>query len=302
VLPHTNRRITNLERAVYRRFPAVQRFVRGVVYWSRELFVTALLRNSKAVNRLEGIARKQLVSQVPDEDLRAKLTPDYRPGCKRLLLSNDYYPSLGRDNVDVVTEKIVAVRPHAVVTADGVEHEVDTIIFGTGFRVTDNPVAERLFGADGRSLAEHWSETGAQAYLGSAIPGFPNLFMVAGPNTGIGHTSLVVMMEAQLKYITDAIRIMGERGAASVEVRRPVFKAWSDEIQRKAARTVWNSGGCASWYLDVEGRNTTLWPDYTFRFRARTRRFDPTSYEVVARRKPTTHATAAAAAEAVAGR
>jgi hypothetical protein len=135
-------------------------------------------------------------------------------------------------------------------------------------------------GTDGRTLAAHWQETGAQAYLGSTVPAFPNLFLLAGPNTGIGHTSLVVMIEAQLAYVLDALRTMDRTGARRVELKRPVFEAWSREIQRKASRTVWNTGGCASWYLDAEGRNTTLWPDHTFRFVRRTRRFDAHRYEL----------------------
>jgi cation diffusion facilitator CzcD-associated flavoprotein CzcO len=280
VLPHRNRRITGAERALYRRVPAVQRFVRGLVYWMRELFVSGLLRNAKSLEKVEALAHKHLAAQVPDAELRAKVTPDYRPGCKRLLLSDDYYPALQQPNVEVVTEKIVEVTPTGLVTADGTERRVDTIIFGTGFRVTDNPVAERLHGADGRTLAEHWQETGAQAYLGTTVPTFPNLFLLAGPNTGIGHTSLVVMIEAQLAYLVDALRTMDRVGARSVEVRPDVFRAWSEEIQRKASRTVWNTGGCASWYLDAEGRNTTLWPDHTFRFVRRTRHFDARSYSL----------------------
>ena len=283
VLPHSNRRIRSFERAVYRRFPAVQRFVRGFVYWSRELFCTGLLRNSKGLERLEGLARRHLRRQVPDRELRTKITPDYRPGCKRLLLSNDWYPALQQPNVDLVTEKIVSVGPRSVVTADGVEHDVDTIIFGTGFHVTDNPVAHRVVGAQGRTLAEHWRETGMSAYMGTAISQFPNLFMLAGPNTGIGHTSLVVMIEAQLRYVTSALRFMSSSGAGRLEVRPTVVQRWSDRVQRKAAGTVWNSGGCASWYLDAEGRNTTIWPDYTYRFVRMTRRFDPAKYEAVAR-------------------
>ena len=279
VLPHRNRPIRDWERRVYRRAPAVQRLIRGVVYLSRELFVTGLLRNAKSLEKMEGLARRQLAKQVADPELRALLTPDYRPGCKRLLLSDDWYPTLQRPNVEVVTEKIVQVTPTSVVTADGTEHEVDTIIFGTGFHVTDNPVADRVRGADGGTLAEHWLETGAQAYLGSTVPAFPNLFLLAGPNTGIGHTSLVVMIEAQLRYILGALRHLERSPARSLDLRRGVFRAWSTEIQAKAARTVWNSGGCSSWYLDREGRNTALWPDHTFVFLRRTRRFDPASYE-----------------------
>ena len=281
VLPHRNRKIKRWERALYRRVPTAQRWVRGLVYWSRELFVTSLLRNGKALERLEGMARKQLASQIEDPELRAKVTPTYRPGCKRLLLSNEYYPALQQDNVDVVTEKIIEVLPYAVVTADGVEHPVDTIIYGTGFHVTDNPVADRIVGRAGQTLTDFWDTTGAQAYLGTTVPAFPNFFMLAGPNTGIGHTSLVVMIEAQLSYIVDALRMMDERHAKSVEVRPSTFKAWSAEVQRKAASTVWNTGGCASWYLDKEGRNTTLWPDHTYKFVNRTRRFDAANYEVV---------------------
>ncbi len=282
VLPHRNRRITKAERFLYRRVPATQRLVRGFVYWTRELFVTGLLRNAKSLDGMEKMARKQLADQVPDPDLRARLTPEYRPGCKRLLISNDYYPSLGKDNVDVVTEKVIEVRPHSVVTADGTEHEVDTIIFGTGFHVTDNPVAERIVGTDGRTMAERWEDTGAQAHLGTTVPGFPNCFLLAGPNTGIGHTSLVVMIEAQLAYIVDALEVLAERGATNAVLRRPVLQAWTAEIQEKASKTVWNTGGCASWYLDKEGRNTALWPDHTFRFRRRTRRFDVHNYELSA--------------------
>ena len=224
-----------------------------------------------------------LHKQVADPELRAKLTPDYAPGCKRLLLSNDYFPALAADNAQVVTEAITEVRAHSVVTADGVEHEVDTIIYGTGFRVTDNPVAHRIHGRDGSSLAESWELGGMQAYLGTTIVGFPNLFMLAGPNTGIGHTSLVVMIEAQLTYIADCLRLMARRGLASVEPRPEPVQAYNDDLQEKMGRTVWSTGGCRSWYMDASGRNSTLWPDFTWRFRRMTRRFDAEHYELVKR-------------------
>src|SRR5439155_7283862 len=134
-------------------------------------------------------------------------------------------------------------------TVDGTTREVDAIVLATGFHVTDNPVMEHIHGRDGLSLAAQWRDHGAQAHLGTTVPGFPNFFLLAGPNTGIGHTSLVVMIEAQISYIVDALRLMDERHAKSVEVRPSTFKAWSAEVQRKAAATVWNTGGCASWYL-----------------------------------------------------
>jgi cation diffusion facilitator CzcD-associated flavoprotein CzcO len=287
VLPHRNRRITRGERALYRRAPAAQRFVRGLVYWSRELFAGALLRNSeKSLAKLEQVARTHLERGIPDPELRTKVTPEYTPGCKRLLPSNDWYPALASDNVEVVTDKIVEVTEAGLRTADGTEHPVDTIIFGTGFHVIGNPVAHRIRGADGRTLADHWAVSGMSAYLGTTVPAFPNLFLLAGPNTGIAHTSLVVMIEAQVRYVVDALRHMAEVGAGTAEVRRPVFDTWTEEMLRKAAPTVGNSGGCDSWYLDDAGRNPVLWPDYTFRFARRTRRFRPADYELLAPASP----------------
>jgi cation diffusion facilitator CzcD-associated flavoprotein CzcO len=280
ILPHRNRRITDRERRLYRMVPGLQRFVRGFVYWTRELTARGMLTNKTGL--IEKLARKHLEAQVADPELRARLTPTYHPGCKRLLPSNDWYPALQQPNVELVTEKIVEVRPDAVVTADGEAHPCDTLILGTGFRVLDNPMFEHVRGADGRSLVEHWATSGAQAYLGTTIAGFPNLFVLAGPNTGIGHTSLLVMIEAQLAYVRGALRHLDATGARSLDLRRPAMQRWTAEVQRKSKPTVWSSGGCASWYLDAEGRNGSIWPDYTYTFVRRTKRFDAESYEVVA--------------------
>ena len=281
VLPHTDRPTRAVERAIYRRFPAVQRAVRGGVYWLRELIFLAMARRSWLTRRIEQLARAHLARQVPDPDLRARLTPDYTPGCKRLLLSNTYYRALTAGNAAVVTHAITEIRPNAIVTADGREHAADVLIWATGFKVTDNPMLEVIKGRDGRSLRETWSETGLQAYLGTTVPGFPNLFVMTGPNTGLGHTSLVIMIEAQVDYLMGALDTMGRRGLASVEPRRDVTERYNAEIQRKLAPTVWSSGGCASWYLDAQGRNTTLWPDFTWKFKLRTRRFDAENYATV---------------------
>jgi cation diffusion facilitator CzcD-associated flavoprotein CzcO len=281
VFPHRNRPTRRIERLAFRTLPWTQRFSRARNYWTGEFVLgTVLIRNSPMLTRLERLAKAFLARQVADPELRAKLTPTYTPGCKRLLQSNDYYPALQRPNVTVETEKIIELMPEGVVTADGVLHEVDTIIYGTGFRITDNPMAERVVGRDGRTLKEHWASSGVgmSAYCGTTIPGFPNFFMLAGPNTGIGHTSLVVMIEAQVAHVTGALRAMRRRQATSVEVRGDVASRWATEIQIKAAPTVWNSGGCSSWYLDEAGRNTTLWPDYTFRFIRQARQFDPGDY------------------------
>jgi cation diffusion facilitator CzcD-associated flavoprotein CzcO len=281
VFPHRNRPTLGLERALYRAVPALQRFSRARIYWMSEmLLATMLVRNSPMLKRMRSLGTRILARQVKDPELRAKVTPTYTPGCKRLLQSNDYYPALQRPNVTVETDKILEFVPEGIVTADGVLHEVDTIIYGTGFRVTDNPVAEHIFGVGGTSLRDHWAGTmtGMSAYCGTTIPGFPNFFMLAGPNTGIGHTSLVVMIEAQVAHVVGALDALDEAGAAVVDVRPDVAERWGADIQTKAAPTVWNSGGCSSWYLDEAGRNTTLWPDYTFRFIRQTRHFRPDDY------------------------
>jgi cation diffusion facilitator CzcD-associated flavoprotein CzcO len=224
---------------------------------------------------------------VKDPALRKKLTPRFTPGCKRLLPSNDYYPALAHDNVEVVTDGIAEVREHSIVTVDGAEREIDVLVLATGFHVTDNPMMNQVRDGAGRSLLDHFQANGARAHLGTTVPGYPNFFLLAGPNTGIGHTSLVFMIESQIAYVIDALRTMRNRGAATVEVRTEPFEAYNADLQAKMQRTVWNTGGCASWYLDAEGRNTTLWPDFTWKFHQRTRRFDAENYEFGTPAEPT---------------
>jgi cation diffusion facilitator CzcD-associated flavoprotein CzcO len=224
----------------------------------------------------EQAARAMLRRQVPDPELRRKLTPRYRLGCKRVLLADDYYPAVAQANVDVVTSGIASVTRNAVVDRDGVERPVDAIIYGTGFNVTDMEVGHMVRGRDGRTLEEHWHGS-PQAYLGTSVPGFPNAFLLAGPNTGIGHTSLVYLLECQIAYVVDALAQMERRGLEAVEVRREVCDGYNAELQERSKGTVWLSG-CASWYLDRNGLNTTLYPDFTFTFRRRTRHFDPADY------------------------
>jgi cation diffusion facilitator CzcD-associated flavoprotein CzcO len=180
--------------------------------------------------------------------------------------------------VDLVTEPIREVTSEAVVTTDGVEHPVDTIILGTGFAATEPPIARHVLDADGRSLAEHWGGS-PSAYLGTTLAGFPNLFVMVGPNTGLGHSSMVFMMESQTNYIVDALKTMAARSFDSFSVHPDAVEAFNQEVQTKLGRSVWNSG-CSSWYLDSTGRNTTLWPDFTWRYRQRTRRFDAEHYSL----------------------
>jgi cation diffusion facilitator CzcD-associated flavoprotein CzcO len=278
IVPRWDRRFTRAERWMFRHLPASQRLARTGIYWSREAYVFGFAFDPRLMKAAEMVARAHLRRQVPDPGLRARLTPDYTIGCKRILISNDYLPALSRPNVDLVTSGIAEVRERSIVTADGVERPVDTLIFGTGFRVTDIPVASRLVGRGGLLLSEHWRD-GMHAHRGTTTAGFPNLFLLVGPNTGLGHTSQVVMIESQIAYVVDALRQAGARGAATVEVRPEAEAAWNAQVQEDMAGTVWTSGNCASWYLDSAGRNTTLWPSFTWRFRRETRRFDPAAYQ-----------------------
>jgi len=276
IMPRRARPITAVEHRLYRWFPPAQRLVRAAICWGRETYAIPLLRVTMAPFTTR-LAKRFMRSQVPDRELRRKLTPTYAPGCKRILISNNYLPALSQPNVELVTDGIREVRERSIVTADGREREVDTIIFGTGFQVTDFPIAHRLR-AGGRSLAETWAEHGMQAHKGTAVAGFPNMFLLLGPNTGLGHTSVVLMSEAQVAYVMGAVCATQARGESVLEVRQEAQDAWNEFVQRKLQGTVWNAGGCKSWYLDAKGRNTTIWPDFTFRFRRILARFDDESY------------------------
>jgi cation diffusion facilitator CzcD-associated flavoprotein CzcO len=273
VVPHTNHRVKRQVRALYRMVPASQRASRAAIYWMRELLVLGFVKNPKILKRAEVAWRKHMEGAIADPAMRAQLTPTYALGCKRVLPSNDYYPALAKDNVSLVSEKIIEFRPDAVVTADGAEHPVDTVILATGFRVTDNPTFAKVTGKKGETLADAFGST----YLGTVVPGFPNYFQLTGANTGLGHSSMLLMIESQLNYIADGIAKTHGRGA--FEVRPEVAAAYNAELQRKLPGTVWGSG-CSSWYLDSEGRNLTLWPGFTFDFRRRTREFRTSDFTI----------------------
>jgi cation diffusion facilitator CzcD-associated flavoprotein CzcO len=278
VMPHPDRPLSRAEQRVYRALPRAQKLMRDGIYWARETTVLAFM-HPQLMRHGEKLARRHLAKQVHDTALREKLTPHYRMGCKRVLLSNEYFPALQQPNVDVVTTGISEVRARSIVDVDGVEREVDAIILGTGFKVIDMPFADKVRGRDGKTLTEAWNGK-MQAYKGTTIAGFPNYFKLMGPNTGLGHNSVVFMIEAQISYVIDALRTLREQGASTVEVKREVQEAYDAELQRRLRGTVWNTGGCASWYLDAHGRNSTIWPGFTWPFKRRTRRFDAHAYEL----------------------
>ncbi len=279
LLPRVDRPYTLPERLAFKYVPGVQRLSRAAIYAARESQVVGLAKFPPAMLALETIARAKLAYEVRDPELRRKVTPNFRIGCKRMLISNEYYPALGRKNVDVVTDGIREIRANSIVTTDGTEREIDALIVATGFHVTDSPAYETISGRDGRTLAEVFEEAGQQGYKGSAIANYPNMFFLLGPNVGLGHTSMVFMIESQINYITDAIAAFDRLNLRTVEVRKDVQDKFNRELQGKLVGSVWNTGGCASWYLDKHGNNTTLWPDFTFRFRKLLEQFDVAAYD-----------------------
>ncbi|MFE7898879.1 flavin-containing monooxygenase [Streptomyces sp. NPDC057424] len=301
VMPRVDRNIGDAERWLHRQLPFTSQLRRGLLWGIRELQVSAFTKHPKQLGLVEELARRNMARSVKDPALRAKLTPDYRIGCKRILLSSDYYPALVKPNVDVVASGLAEVRGSTLVAADGSEAEVDAIVFGTGFHVTDMPIAERVVGADGRTLAETW-KGGMEALRGASAAGFPNWMTIIGPNTGLGNSSMILMIESQLNYLADYVRqldVLG--GRVALDARPDAVRAWNHRVQERMKRTVWNTGGCTSWYLDASGRNTTIWPGTTGEFRRATRRVDLAEYDVLRAPAATRAGEAGKTAAATAG-
>jgi cation diffusion facilitator CzcD-associated flavoprotein CzcO len=238
------------------------------------------------LNRLRELtALRYLRDNVSDPALRAKLTPKFRLGCKRILISSDYYRVLQQDNVELVTDAIAEVREHSIVTGDGKERPVDAIVYATGYEAAEVKPPFPIVGRGGVDLGDVW-RGGVMAYAGTTISGFPNAFLLVGPNTTLGHSSMIFMMESQFAYVLDAIRTIRSRRLKYVDVRRDVEVRYNEQLQKRLAGTVWNSGGCASWYFSSSGRNTVTWPGFTFEFRLKMRRFDTESYVLAPRSEP----------------
>jgi len=277
VVPRTDHPVKPWMRRLYRFVPGLQKGIRGALYLFREFLVIGMAKRRRFLKPVQKLAQAHLHRQVRDPKLRAALTPDYTIGCKRILISNDYFPAVAAPNAELVTAGIAEVRPHSIVTTDGVERPTDTIVLATGFHVTDLPIAEKIRGRGGRSLAEVWAD-GMVTNRSAAVAGFPNLFLLVGPNVGVGHTSMVYMIESQVAYVDDALRTMEAEGLEVLETTPEAQDVYRQLIAEKSKGTVWLAGGCASWYLDEHGHNTTLWPDFTFRFRKLTKKLDRENY------------------------
>jgi len=269
VLPKPDKIYSEQEKSRYARHPLLLRASRLLIYIQRELTAFAFVTWRAAMNFKRYAFFRFLKRSVTDETLREKLTPDYRMGCKRILLSNDYYPAMTRPNVELVTEAISEIRKNSIVTADGVEHKTDCIIFGTGFAATEFLVPMKITGARGIDLHKAW-RNGAQAHLGMTVAGFPNFFMLYGPNTNLAHNSIVYMIENQIRYVMACLTRLYRDEIRSIEVKKPVQDRFNTKIQRRLQKTLW-AKDCTSWYLTADGTNTANWPGYTLEFRLRTR-------------------------------
>lgn len=280
VMPKPDFVRSNFSKSLFRTFPALQKLARGLTYVALESRVLGFVIHPKVMNVLEYVGMAHIKKHIKDPAKRQAVTPPFKPGCKRVLISNDYYAALARDNVEVVTGNIERITPTGVVTKDGKTRVADVIIWGTGFSIQELIPKGMFYGLGGRDLSEVWrGQGGPEAFLGMTVSGFPNLFFMMGPNTGLGHSSMVYMIESQVQYALDAILLMRQNGVKQVDVKPEVQQSFVQQMQKRLKGTVWASG-CKSWYINESGKNTTLWPGFTFRYRRATSRFHPTDYAI----------------------
>ena len=264
----------------FRHVPLTRWALRQYIFWRQEFRVLGFLGNEAIRKKAERIALRHLARGIKDPKMREALTPNYQLGCKRVLVSDDFYPALNRPNVELVSSPIAEVRERSIVTEDGVERPIDVLIYATGFRATEPLIGCRVVGRGGVEIHDAWQKR-MSAYLGVTVTGFPNFFMLLGPNTGLGHNSVVLMIEAQVRYAMKCLKLMERRKRRVIEVRQETQERFVEEIYRRMARTVWHSGGCHSWYQDHNtGEITTLWPGSVVTYLRRTRSVSPSDYKM----------------------
>jgi cation diffusion facilitator CzcD-associated flavoprotein CzcO len=277
-MPRPDREFSDRRKNVFARLPAARMAYRNLIYWLQESLVLTF-EHPAIARTAERLALGHLARQVPDPELRQRLTPSYTLGCKRVLVSSDYYPAFSRANVELDTDGIAEIREHSILTRSGREVGVDAIIFSTGFHVTDALDHLSVVGRDGLKLADAWKE-GMAAHLGTTVAGFPNLFLLVGPNTGLGHNSIIFMIESQVRYIMSCLRLVSRTRAGSIEVKPEAQQRFNRWVQAKSEGSVWTAGGCVSWYLDSNGVNRALWPASTVNFWLRMRRVRPSDFRL----------------------
>jgi cation diffusion facilitator CzcD-associated flavoprotein CzcO len=282
IVPRLDFAFSEKQRQRFRRLPLARWLLRQYIFWRQEVRVLAFLGNERFRKKMEAIAHRHLARHIKDPQLRATLTPNYQLGCKRVLVSDDFYPTLNRPNVELITSSIQEVRERSIVTEDGAERPVDVLIYGTGFRATEPLIGCRIFGRGGLEIHDAWRKR-MSAYLGITVGGFPNFFVLLGPNTGLGHNSVVLMIESQVRYVMSCLKLMQRRKQRVMEVRPEIQQSFVEETHRRLQKTVWLSGGCHSWYQDQKtGEVTTLWPGSVIAYMRRTRSVSPADYTLSA--------------------
>lgn len=266
-------------RATFAAAPPVMRAFRDGIYCLLEARAAGFAVHPALMAPLQRMAEHLIERQISDPALRTKVTPDYTIGCKRILLSSDYYPALTRPNVDLITDPIARITETGLVCADGSAYDADVIIYGTGFKTVEAVAELNVAGRDGVKLQDVW-RGGIEAYHGITVAGFPNFFLLLGPNTGLGHNSVIFMIESQVQHVMSCLRLLARQKGETIEVRAPALRRFNDGIQRRLGRAVWSEGGCTSWYLDADGVNRALWPGFSFEYWARTRRARRSDYVI----------------------
>ena len=274
VLPKKDKPTPEWRKKVFARIPGATRLYRNLLYWTLESRAIAFNGHLNFLPIAERIVKRYLKNKIPDPELRAKLTPDYKLGCKRVLQSNTYYETYLRDDVTLSTDGVREIVADGVIDGNGVKHDADVIIYGTGFHVIDAFDYLDIKGRDGLDLATQFRENGVETYMGMTIHQFPNLFFMLGPNTALGHNSVVFMIEQQTKYIVTMLEEMDRRDAVAADATKQAQDEFNEEIQRLVEKGIWTQGGCTSWYLDSHGKNRTIWPKFTFQYWWETRKVE----------------------------
>jgi cation diffusion facilitator CzcD-associated flavoprotein CzcO len=281
VLPRLDGATPDAAKTLFAKVPAAQELARQVLFWGHEISATAMVWDTPLTGLVARLGKAHLRRQVKDPWLRRQLTPDFRPGCKRMLISSDYYPALQRDNCKLIDWPIATISPVGIRTSDGIEHHLDCIVFATGYDVHLTGPPYPVTGIGGRSLGEEWA-TGAQAYKSINANGYPNLFLMTGPNSGPGHNSLLVYVEGQLEYAVRGITTVLNENLRYLDVRQDVQRRYNERIQKRLTKTTWMSG-CSSWYLTADGFNAAMYPGFATQYLRQMRDFRFADYDAVAR-------------------
>jgi cation diffusion facilitator CzcD-associated flavoprotein CzcO len=282
VVPRTNGKLPRTVRRAFENIPGLRFALRTGIYWALEIGLAyGMTKQPNALKAVEALGKWNIRHHVRDPELRRKLTPTYRAGCKRILYSHNYYAAVANPKTELVTDRIARFTRDGIVTADGRERPVDVIVYATGFHVTDSYTYVQIKGRHGEDLVDRWNREGLAAHRGITVAEVPNLFFLLGPNTGLGHTSVVFMIESQIRYVADAIATVDKYGAQALAPTRAAQDRFNAELQEKLAGSVWNTGGCRSWYLDEHGKNRVLWSGYTWQYWMATRRLKPSEYTFI---------------------